>query len=993
MIEKAIQVIDKWGTSVADALLGEDIRDTIQVEAVIDDTCFLARDHKMVSLIEIHGAISPKGVEAYGEVVQNITDILSRHLKNSAAIYQIFYDFKPDPNLEPLFNSARRHAAAMDLEVEEIINEKIAENTKHAHSERVFLCVYTLSSIIGDESREHQESPKGTLGRGQAYYAALNILVDAHKEHTSQIARGFANEGLEASIVTTDAALKIALNMLEKTGDVTFDSIIRNERYLREHVKEEHQEVLPLKISDQIIQSNYRVEKDIVSNDAYFFAPLQMIMPNKTNLAFDKLIGAMKIAGVEARLAITLSGGKKRVPYGILLSTIGRISPGNKAINFAKDEIKKKYNPEELVNMSMLVVSRKDIEMSTTKKNTPQYDFTQIVKARVALKEALGSWGGMQVNSTFPDNLEAIMASVPLLIPRHVGKMISPPLIDIISMLPINRPYLPWEHGAALFLSSDGKPLPYSQIEGQSASVTLVTGPPGYGKSALMGSLNLAFLTEAGGSAELPIFKGIDFGSSTQGLIHTIKLGLDENQHHNIDYITVSNSEEFASNPFDTSPLCRYPSASQKSFLISFLQVTMMAMEDYKSLPGLCTKVITQAYIKYSDADMNPEAKRYSRGTDLIIDTAIDSLGMSVIDQGDNWWSVADRFFELGEHEFCRIAQSHAVPTYSDLSAVVGSQIITQEYNDTLGGQNVTGFFQRTLREVIDQYPILRGNSKFNATEARVLILNLNDVVGSAVPQTLGEKQKNAIFYLWALRLLTADFFMSENEYANAAKNMPQKYANHNIEKIKALKSIKRRFLVDEYQRINNVPVAKAQVDQMIEQGRSLGIHVIVASPQHSNFSKAIQELSTSIFICGAGSKNAAKEVVEHYGLDHHHQELIRSIKKPSSHGSSAFAIFRTNAGVHNIIVRLIEGPKMLAALATEQEDRYVREQFYSLAAEPRMAQALFAQKFPTGRINKELQRLENLIERGAYVVQSDSENLLDDIVDSLLIELDKKIR
>ena len=986
MLEEVIRAIDKLIASTGDALLGRDIRDTIEIEAVIDETAFLAAHHKMVSLIEIHGAISPKGSEAYGEVVDNITTILSRHLKTSAAIYQIFYDFKPEPNLELMFNPARKAAASIDLDVDEIINEKIHENTKYAHSERVFICIYTLPAIINDENKPPQKTPKGRLGRGQAYYAALTILVDAHKEHTSQIVRGLSNEGLEASIITTDDALKITLNMLEKTGDVTFDSITRNNRYLRTHA-EEHQEVLPLRISDQIIQSNYRVQKDIVSNDAYLFAPMQMIMPNKTNLEFDKLISAMKVAGVEARLAITLSGGVKRVPHSALLGSFGKLSPSNKPINNAREAIKKEYNSEDLVNMSMLVVNREEIKMS---ENTPEYDYTQIFRGRVATKEALGSWGGVQVNSTLPDNLEALMASVPLLIPRHIAKMISPPLVDVISMLPINRPYLPWKHGSALFLSSDGKPLPYSQISGQSASVTLVTGPPGYGKSALMGSLNLAYMTEDGGSAAIPIFKGIDFGSSTQGLIDTIKLGMNDAKQHDINYITVSNTADFAANPFDTSPLCRYPSASQKSFLVSFLQVTQMPMEDYKSLPGLCTTVITQAYARYSDADMNRDAKRYSRGTDLIIDTAIESLSMTVTDQGENWWSLADRFFELGEHELCRIAQSYAVPTYSDLSAVAGSEIITQEYNDTYAGQSAVSFFQRTLREVIDQYPILRGNSKFNATNARILILNLNNVVDSVAPQSLGEKQKNAIFYLWALRLLTEDFFTNENEHAAAAQNMPTAYASYYIEKTKAFKSTKKRFLIDEYQRINNVPVAKAQVDQMIEQGRSSGIHVIVASPQHSNFSKAIQELSTSIFICGAGSKNAAREVVEHYGLDPHHEELIRAIKKPGPNGSSAFAIFRTDAGIHKLIVRLIEGPQMLAALATEQDDRYVREQFYSLAAEKRKAHALFAQKFPTGRINKELQRLQNLIERGDYVVQSDNGNLLDDIVDSLVLKLNQ---
>ena len=91
--------------------------------------------------------------------------------------------------------------------------------------------------------------------------------------------------------------------------------------------------------------------------------------------------------------------------------------------------------------------------------------------------------------------------------------------IDVLYMLPLFRPASPWNHGAILFRSPDGKPWPYHPgSRYQTTWIDLFYARPGSGKSVLSNAINLAVCLSPG-ITRLPRIAIVDIGPSSSGLI------------------------------------------------------------------------------------------------------------------------------------------------------------------------------------------------------------------------------------------------------------------------------------------------------------------------------------------------------------------------------------------------------------------------------------------------------------------------------------------
>ena len=96
----------------------------------------------------------------------------------------------------------------------------------------------------------------------------------------------------------------------------------------------------------------------------------------------------------------------------------------------------------------------------------------------------------------------------------------------MVTMLPIVRPASPWDNGALLFRTPDGKPWPFQPGSSQQTTwIDLVYARPGSGKSVLSNALNLALCLSAG-ITRLPRIAIIDIGPSSSGLISLLKEAL-----------------------------------------------------------------------------------------------------------------------------------------------------------------------------------------------------------------------------------------------------------------------------------------------------------------------------------------------------------------------------------------------------------------------------------------------------------------------------------
>lgn len=80
-----------------------------------------------------------------------------------------------------------------------------------------------------------------------------------------------------------------------------------------------------------------------------------------------------------------------------------------------------------------------------------------------------------------------------------VARVSVAPLSDVVYMFPLTRPASPWNTGAVLFRSPDGKPWPYQPGSTlQTTWIDLIYARPGSGKSVLSNSINLALCLSTG---------------------------------------------------------------------------------------------------------------------------------------------------------------------------------------------------------------------------------------------------------------------------------------------------------------------------------------------------------------------------------------------------------------------------------------------------------------------------------------------------------------
>ncbi len=913
----------------------------------------------------------------------------------------------------------------MGLDIDDILEEKIAGNAKFCQRERLWLCFYTSTGILNkaDQTRANKQmkSARAQLpkaGDSQQVLSYFDSIRKTHSATVKAVINSVTVAGLDCTLLSTDSVLRnviysiqgpdIAKHWTPDTlawGEVAEERQRRNEaiasprlastpstgykRYLRQVTTENNaslEPILPRPLRDQLLPDSIATAGNFVITNNRIYAPVHVVRHAHAPTDFDQLLQTM--AGTPFRIVFTLTpdGLSENMINSIMTGAFSWISSTNRQINQARSQLREheEKNNGTVVGLSIAAVTWAPIEQSIDAETNRFIYNTQAIESRVnKLIASCTDWGSTHAAATTADPTEALLSTIPGLVRSHITSITPAPLVDVLTMIPISRVRTPWDKGAVLYRTKDGTPVSYEQFSSEQAAwVTLVVGPMGTAKSSQMNALNLGFLVQASESSDLPYLRGIDFRYSGKGIVDIIRSGLPDNQRHRARYIRMKNDEKYSTNVFDTPRGSRKPIPSHEYFLRNFLQSIAYSMRGYSNIQGLCSLCVKELYKRYTDEYFNTGAKRYSKGTNIEVDLAVEKYGIYCEDGTTTWWSIVDTLFDLNEVHISGIAQRYAVPTLEDVVSIATSPNVVADYGEHYNGHPVTELFARAIREVIDALPFLRSVTRFDISDSEVIILDLDDMVPSS--QSLSEQQKveGAIVYLVAMQLLTADFFLADDnvQYFN------KKYVNYHRDRLKRLATLKKRFFIDERQRIKGVDTAEAQIDQFIVEGRKSYVDVMQGSQRFLDFSKAVQELSTTIIFCGAGSPEAAKQLTDHYELNKTQSDIIKGLNGPiPGLGSPALFLFKTKKqGDQYLHLFNTEGPLMLCAIATEAADRYVRDELYKRCRTTKKAREIFANAFPSGTVKVEMKRRSELMDEGLYVSKTD--HILDDMVEELLV-------
>ncbi|MHC8441865.1 MAG: type IV secretion protein IcmB [Candidatus Eutrophobiaceae bacterium] len=958
------------------------------LETTEGDRLFVSNDGSVCSMLRIHGNRRMMGETEFEQLSVRLAELLQAQMNSGNHALQ--FVFMSDPGrsetqrmLECACADALASMKRMELDLRDLWERKVdllAQN--YCRREELFLILWTSPQGLSFMERREAErarssgcSPSGAFS--PRFTAAAEAIRNAHLSFVSAVAHDLCAAGLILEDCETHSALRICRSLLDPAHtDERWQARLPGDpidaRYPDCEEESDPSCLLWPRISDQLFPSSLKVlDPRCVQIAGRIYATVSVeIGPSKV-MPFDAFLCRWKERPAPWIMSMRLSSdGFRQVAHKMLLAKLLSFTHSSKVIRASLEKAREKVEAGE-VFLGM------QLQFCTWAKASQRL----LLDERAArLSRAVQAWGGMETRVNNGNPIEALHATMPMLLHRSSANASAIPVEDAARLLPLSRPSSPWESGAFFFRTPDGKLFPYQPCSArQKAWITLIYAPMGGGKSVLLNALNTA-LALAAGNQRLPRIGILDIGISSAGMISLLKEALPPHRRHEVLYVRMQNTPSFAINPMDTPLGCRYPLPAHRSFLVHFLTLLATPVGEkkpYEAIPGIANMVIDEAYRAAADDGM--AVKLYQKAFDPDVDRQLEMHGF-VPDAQTSWWEAVDWLFDRGAIHTASLAQRHAVPHIGEIAALVREPGMRSIYAGTvpMGGEGILDYFYRAVTDAVRTWRVLSGPTRF-ATQARIVSLDLDEV---ALRGNADAQRQTAVMYMLGRHVVCGDMYLRK-EHLHAA---PESYRVWHAQNIERMENDPKRICFDEFHRTEGVEAVRRQVLLDIREGRKWKVEVILASQRLEDFDDSIIDLATTAFILGVGSQSLEK-TVQVFHLPDAARAALRNLGNPGRSGARLLAWFDTSAGrfTHQL-VNTLSGEEVWA-YSTTREDVSVRQALYARMP-PAEARRALVQRYPAGTLKPEYERRRTLLEeQGGYFKEQADEDLVrmltDEVYDS----------
>lgn len=990
------------------SMLKQNLADYSDLETAQDEYSLVAKDGSLLSIVRINGYKSLINNEAFyqkiSEPFRSGIDPFMSKVGHSIQIWFSMDSTKSKKIVRDALNPSYETAKRLDLNLEEILDERVEHISNRANYEECYLVLWTRpSSLVKSEVKEELESKKkirmsqkAPISNASDPFAANGLLFNTHSSFVDSIENLIFGIDISCEKLSVREAAKAIRNSIddEVTGNnwepfLPGDPIMPNIR--KEMHKSDEWDIVWPKLSWQICPRDANIiNNKIVQIGDKIYAPAYIDLMPKEIQSFTSLFNSIGNK-FPWRISFTIEGdGLAAVSSRAMFASIlGFASGNNKLLNNGVKllrELKDQYNQTVVkIRISFCTWGHK------TKVNEVEKQLSELCRA-------VEGWGSCIVSDVTGDPIGGFMSSALGATINSVATVSAAPLGAATFMLPLSRPSSAWRTGAVLLVSPDSKLMPYQPGSSEQTTwIQLLFAPPGSGKSVLMNVTNLA-LCLAPGIPRLPKIGIVDIGPSSSGLISLIKESLPIEKRHLAQYYRLRMTEEFCVNPFDTQLGCRFPTSEEVAFLNNFL--LLLVTDPNKENPeegmtGLVQAIINDMYQKNSERGT---PKRYDKGVDKNVDEILANINAN-IDYKTSWWEVVDILFKNNKTHEAIMAQRHAVPLLADASTSAQDDKIKDIYGkvQVSTGETLVQYFNRSVTDALNQYKILGRPTVFDIGEARIVSLDLDEVAKSGGVQA---QRQTAIMYMLARYILGKDFkigvdTVNEMPYpANMAvpENIPAKeYKVYHKKRVEDCKEDFKRLCFDEFHRTSSSPMVRNQVIVDMREGRKWNLDVTLASQSLDDFDETMKSFATGIFIMAGGNEKDINNLIDTFGMEDPAERFY--LTKGKVHGPRGgrpgvfMAKFITNTGKYTQLLSAHIGPSEMWALSTTSEDAAIRGKLYEKIG-PSEARKILAEVYPFGVKKVVEQRKENMKTSGSYT--DDDSNIYEQIVEELLAKKNK---
>ena len=967
--------------------------DYCELQTADSPTVLVGNDGSLMSVVKVSGVKALVGNEEFKYMQRRLVQAFRSSMSRSGHTVQAYFSYNKDEIAEDITNilkPANETARRLGLELSDLFSERVTHLSYYCAHEEVFLALWTRPQALTSEQSKQAARDKMKMIKKQKIppfrftqnlIAAIPDLRDLHDSFVRSVSNDLSSIGVVVESLEVHEALcnikrsidaeftshawrpllpgdmmhgiQEAKKMSGDISDIVWPALSR-QLFTRDG---ENIDLRTVRIGDRVYSCVFidLFPKEVQSFNELFMRALPLNMPWRMSF----LVDSNGLASLKIKSAMT--------------SIMSWTSAQNRLINDATNLLKYiDLNTDDAV-----------VRMRVVAVTWAPADNIRLLRTRASqLAKAIEGWGSCNVSEVSGDAFAGAASSMLGISTNSVAVPTVAPLSSVMHMLPFFRPSSPWQQGAILFRSPDGKPWPYQPGSSEQTTwIDLVYARPGSGKSVLSNAMNLA-LCLSSGIQRLPRIAIIDIGPSSSGLISLLKEALPYEKRHLAAYHRLRMDTSYSINPFDTQLGARFPTPQERGFLVNF--ITMLATpigapKPYDGIPDMVGMVVDEMYKNNAD-DGNPEI--YTPGVEELIDALLEEIGFFK-DSRTTWWEVVDALFLAGFAHESMLAQRHAVPLLSDATSICRHPAIGDLYGKITAptSETLIEVFIRMISSAVREYPILSQATKFDIGEARVVSLDLDEVA-----KTGGDaaNRQTAVMYMLARYVLAHNFYFNEDD----VPSMREIYRPYHQNRAAEIKEDPKRLVFDEFHRTAKTPMVREQAVVDMREGRKWKVQVALISQSLEDFDSVMVEFATSIFIMDAGPEQAIRKTASVFGLTETAQNALRSyVHGPRASGSTFLAQFATKEGMNTQLLTATLGPVELWAFTTTAEDCNLRNQLYRKIG-PAEARRVLATLFPGGSSIRYLEkRLANLKDQGSIIDEDVKAGVLDQLVIDIMKE------
>tara|TARA_R110000737_G_scaffold127218_3_gene159750 strand:- start:9026 stop:12037 length:3012 start_codon:yes stop_codon:yes gene_type:complete len=931
--------------------------------------CFYAHDGAICSILRVHGVrthmSTDEGVDAMVEAFENI----GSNLRDKGHSLTITFEQSEntETDIEKLTAELEEAADRKGLTNASLIDEVRGILQDDMVAERVLIAIWThrdvaLPSHLRAEAIERRDAfgriplkgVQNPMGPYQALEAAHWGFVSG-VENEMEL-QGFVTERLGSRGDGREDLAEVRRSILFHETPENWSPIGPGDmRYppAKETKSADISHLFAPTIDRQLLTSAVTASSDLrqVSVGGRTYALAYLSLFPKGMVEFRRLLDSIRGTGVRARtrpfrIAFHIDGGAKVPPFEQIFSTILSVfGTNNKNKRIGLEGLANEMERGEQVFVHARIMAATWIE--------PHESHEQLSNRRSHLIRQLNSWQAPSVIDTASDPFRLLVETAPgMTAVARIGKPVIAPIRELAVSLPFHTDAAPERDGETIFMTTDGKPMPFrAHSPEQTSWLNLIWAPPGSGKSVLMNSMNLDFAMNYP-SAELPYIGAIDIGASSSGVIKTLQAYLPPERRDLVAFVSMRNEEtqkQYRVNPFDIGLGRRMPLKREAAFAVNFLKA-MIGLRDDPTVQSLVETVVTRLYTTYSDLSVSGAEKHWQPDRDEEIDAKAEVEGIT-LHQDLSWWQVADEFAFRGDFRMAERAQRYAMPTMQDVVRLLSTPELNQRYDSDLCMK-----VRSQVESAIQNFPCFSHETQLDIGNARIVSIDLNAVI-YRTPNSDADRRNNLLFFLMARELFVKKISGDVDELPGmklpytsiSGQKLADVYSRYWMRRYANIQQTRKRFCFDEFHITGSSPIMASQIDQDIRQGRKWGFEIFLASQRISDFDKYV-DLASNVFVLKSDTAQDRKAMQDVLGVSDSVVEAVAKHVRGAVPGRvPIFLIGRKMTGGESWhLARNRVGPVRLWALESTMENVAVRTQLFAMLG-TETALKILAERFPRG--------------------------------------------